>query len=605
MNESIGLLNKVFGFEGFRGEQEAICSQILGGGDALVLMPTGGGKSLCYQLPALLLPGTALVVSPLIALMKDQVESLRELGVQAGFLNSSQSPAEAREVEAKLLRGELKLLYVAPERLNTDSFYHLLRRFQVSLFAVDEAHCVSKWGHDFRPEYLQLARLFGYFPNIPKIALTATADQATKEEIIQRLGLERAQVFISSFDRPNLFYRIAHKQDGRRQLLAFIQSKHAGEAGIVYCLSRKKVEDTAKWLCTQGIKALPYHAGLAPEQRARNQEVFIKKEGLVMVATIAFGMGIDKPDIRFVVHMDLPKNLEAYYQETGRAGRDGLKADLFLLYNLADLITHRKFANNPDLPPEVAVHEEARRVWFLSFLESIRCRRESILEYFGEKYQGPCGACDNCLDRPQQKEGTLLAQQALSNIYRTGQRYGVGHLVQVLMGASSPKIKQLGHDQLSTYGLGRSASEEDWKGVYRQLMAQGLVKVDPEGGGLFLSDLARPVLKGQAPVFLREDAVSFQRLAKTSSRPTRPVAAEFSRSDSKDLFERLRQLRRELASERDLPPYMIFNDKSLWEMAEVRPQSLIALGHLYGVGEVKLEHYGDDFLRVIRDFEAG
>ncbi|MDT8447144.1 MAG: DNA helicase RecQ [bacterium] len=597
------ILAKVFGFESFRGLQGEVCHHLIGGGEALVLMPTGGGKSLCYQLPALALEGVALVVSPLIALMRDQVEALKELGVAAGYLNSSLEPSEARQVEEDFLAGRLKLLYIAPERLFTDRFFPLLRQVRLSLFAIDEAHCVSKWGHDFRPEYLKLERLMAQFPDVPKIALTATADPATQAEIQARLGLGGAQVFISSFDRPNLFYRIELKQNPKRRLLDFIQGEHAGQSGIVYCLSRKKTEETAEWLEREGVKAVPYHAGLDQRVRNHHQDRFGKEEGLVVCATVAFGMGIDKPDIRFVAHLDLPKNLEAFYQETGRAGRDGLPADCLLLYGVNDFVTQERFFDNPDAAPEFRAAELSRRQAFWGFLESSACRREGLLGYFGESYQGPCGRCDRCLEPiASLPESQTLAQKALSNVFRTGQRYGLGHLSQVLVGVQNPKLRQAGHERISTFGIGKELNADGWKAVYRQLLAQGLVGVDPEKGGLFLKGPAKEVLKGERPVSLNAARERSKDRPDRPERAPRKGPAPFTRDDSGELFEQLRQLRAEIAGQKDLPHYIIFNDKSLWEMAEYRPQSLVELGRIYGVGEVKLEHYGDDFLGVIRAF---
>ncbi|OGH02385.1 MAG: ATP-dependent DNA helicase RecQ [Candidatus Lambdaproteobacteria bacterium RIFOXYD1_FULL_56_27] len=602
------LLAQVFGFAQFRGDQEEICNTLIGGQDALVLMPTGGGKSLCYQLPALCLEGVALVVSPLIALMKDQVGGLKELGVQAGFLNSSLEAGESRALEESLLQGQLKLLYVAPERLFADRFLWLLRQVRLSLIAIDEAHCVSKWGHDFRPEYLRLEALPRLFPDVPRIALTATADPATRQEIAEKLGLVGAKLFVSSFDRPNLLYRLKLKHNPRRQLLDLILEEHPGESGIVYCLSRKKVDETALWLSKEGIKALPYHAGMTPLERDRNQERFSKEESVVMVATIAFGMGIDKPDIRFVAHLDLPKNLEAYYQETGRAGRDGLPADCLLLYGVADYLTQLRFFDNPEAKEELKAAEAKRRLSFWRFLESAECRRVGLLRYFGETYTGPCGACDNCLEPPTGlPEPSRLAQKALSNVFRTGQSYGFTHLAQVLTGVASPKVGAAGHAQVSTFGIGSELNQEGWKSVYRQLLAQGLLGVN-EQGGVFLLPEAKAALGGQGKIHLyarhegpKEDNSQRHKTGK-SGQSKAPVP--FRRSDSYALFEALRRLRTEIAKQKDVPSYIIFLDKSLWEMAEYRPQSLVELGRINGVGEVKLEHYGPDFLEVILGFEG-
>ncbi|HET7832153.1 MAG TPA: DNA helicase RecQ, partial [Gallionella sp.] len=495
------ILRDVFGYAAFRGAQQAIVEHVAGGGDALVLMPTGGGKSLCYQIPALLRPGVGIVVSPLIALMQDQVDALKQLGVAAAFLNSSQGADAAREVFRQVVRGELKLLYVAPERLMTEGFLGLLEGLyqdnSVALFAIDEAHCVSQWGHDFRPEYRALTVLHGRFPDVPRIALTATADAPTRNEIVERLGLEQARQFVSSFDRPNIRYRVTQKNNARQQLLAFLEAEHPDDAGIVYCLSRKKVEETAAWLKEQGWDALPYHAGLDAAVRNANQRRFLREEGVIMVATVAFGMGIDKPDVRFVAHLDLPKSMEGYYQETGRAGRDGLPANAWMAYGLGDVVSMRQMLLSGDAPEERKRVELQKLDALLGFCESTECRHQTILRYFGEEHPGDCGECDNCLTPVDTWDASKAAQMALSCIYRTGQRFGVVHLIDVLLGKLTPKIEQFNHQQLSTFGIGKELTQQQWSSVYRQLVAAGFINVDIEGyGGLQLAEAARPVLRG-------------------------------------------------------------------------------------------------------------
>ncbi|MGB5734293.1 MAG: DNA helicase RecQ, partial [Thiohalocapsa sp.] len=503
---ALDILSRVFGYQQFRGAQRQIVEHVTSGGDALVLMPTGGGKSLCYQIPALLRDGTAIVVSPLIALMQDQVDALLQLGVRAAFLNSSLPLDQQGRVERALLAGELDLLYVAPERLLTERFLALLDRVGVALFAIDEAHCVSQWGHDFRPEYIQLNRLHERWPDIPRIALTATADAPTRNEIIQRLSLAQAQQFVSSFDRPNIRYRIVEKNQPRQQLLEFLRAEHPQDAGIVYCLSRKKVEDTAEFLKRQGFNALPYHAGLSADRRRANQAEFLRGEGVIVVATIAFGMGIDKPDVRFVAHLDLPKSVEAYYQETGRAGRDGLPADAWLTYGLADVVTLRRIIEDSPAEERFIRVELHKLNALVGLCESTECRRRVMLNYFGEALAEPCGNCDTCLTPVQTWDGTVAAQKALSCIYRTEQRFGVTYLTDVLLGKDNERMRRFGHHQVSTFGIGKELSADQWKSVYRQLVAAGFAQVDVEGhGGLRLTEQSRPVLRGEQPVRLRQD----------------------------------------------------------------------------------------------------
>ncbi len=597
---ALELLRSVFGYEAFRGQQAAIIDQLAAGGDALVLMPTGGGKSLCYQIPSLLRRGVGVVVSPLIALMQDQVEALRQNGVRAAFLNSTLSMDEVREVEAALYAGELDLLYVAPERLMMPRMLELLAEVPVALFAIDEAHCVSQWGHDFRPEYIQLSVLHQRFPNIPRIALTATADAPTRREIIERLALHDAAQFISGFDRPNIRYRVAESGgNAREQLLRFIRDEHDGEAGIVYCLSRKRVDETAAWLEKKGLTALPYHAGLSAEVRARNQQRFLREEGVIIVATIAFGMGIDKPDVRFVAHLNMPKSLEAYYQETGRAGRDGQPANAWMLYGLNDVITLRQMQEGSEAPEEIKRIERHKLDALLGFCELTSCRRQALLRYFGDEQPEPCGNCDTCLEPPETWEATVAAQKALSCVHRTGQRFGVNYLVDVLTGADGERIRQFGHDKVSTYGIGDELNKNEWKDLYRQLISHGLLSVDLEGyGGLRLTEAARPVLRGEQPLHLR----------KATKKPSRKQAGKSRRyGDAAEnaLWNALRETRQRLAEEQAIPAYMIFHDATLMEMVEQRPDTLERLGRISGIGERKLEAYGEAFLEVLNAHPLG
>ena len=594
------VLQTTFGYGEFRGAQAAIIEQVLGGGDALVLMPTGGGKSLCYQIPAMLRPGVGVVVSPLIALMQDQVDALLQLGVKAAFLNSSLTLQEAAQVERDLLSGDLDLLYVAPERLLTPRFLDLLTRSRVALFAIDEAHCVSQWGHDFRPEYIGLSLLAERFPEIPRIALTATADDATRREMVERLSLGEAQQFVSSFDRPNIRYTVVPKQGAKQQLLTFYRDAHEGDAGIVYCLSRRSVDETASWLTKQGVNALPYHAGLAAAVRQRHQARFLREDGLVMVATIAFGMGIDKPDVRFVAHLDLPKSLESYYQETGRAGRDGEAADAFMTYGLEDVVSLRRMLAGSAAPDAVKRTEAGKLEALLGYCESARCRRQVLLAYFGETLAEPCGNCDTCLTPVDTWDGTVAAQKALSTVVRTGQRFGAGHVIDVLLGKETPRVKSLGHHTLSTYGIGKEHSERAWRGVLRQLVAGGYLTTDPDGyGTLKLSSRSTPVLKGQETVQLRHDPTPQAVKGALKGRVAGPGST--LNGGEASLFEALRTLRAALAKEQEVPAYVVFDNKTLVKMAELKPRSLAELRRVPGVGEVKLERYGKQFLAVLTE----
>ena len=591
------VLREVFGYDRFRLGQEAIVETLIGGADALVLMPTGGGKSLCYQIPALVREGVGVVVSPLIALMQDQVDALRQNGVNAAFLNSSLDAATAREVEGQLLRGELELLYVAPERLMTPRMLELLAQAPLALFAIDEAHCVSQWGHDFRPEYRQLTVLHERFPAVPRVALTATADAPTRREMIERLNLAAAEQFIHSFDRPNIRYRIGENSgNARERLLSFIKSEHEGEAGIVYCLSRKKVEDIATWLEKQGLKALPYHAGLSPETRQRNQQRFLREEGVVIVATIAFGMGIDKPDVRFVAHLNLPKSLEAYYQETGRAGRDGLPADAWMAYGLQDVITLRQMQAGSEAGEQYKRIERAKLDAMLGLCESTDCRRQNLLAYFGETLAEPCGNCDTCLEPPETWDATVAAQKALSCVHRTGQRFGVNYLVEVLLGKADERIRRFGHDTLTTFGIGGELNQTEWRGLFRQLIARGLLAADVEGhGGLFLTEASRPVLRGETKLMLRKQKKGRQRLRSSNK------GELITDPEARRLWGALRSKRQQLAEQQGVPAYVIFHDATLMAMVEQRPANLEQMSALSGIGARKLEAYGEAFLEVLAE----
>ena len=591
------ILHRVFGFGAFRGEQDAIVGHVAEGGDALVVMPTGGGKSLCYQIPALLRDGVAVVVSPLIALMQDQVDALLQVGVRAGYLNSTLSFDEVRATEADARAGRLDLLYVAPERLMGERTLALLERTRLALFAIDEAHCVSQWGHDFRPEYLQLSVLHERYPDVPRIALTATADAPTRREIAERLGLGNARVFVSGFDRPNIRYAIVPKRNARDQLLRFLDAEHRGHAGIVYCLSRRRVEETARWLRDRGYDALPYHAGMSAEERKLHQDAFVREEAVIIVATIAFGMGIDKPDVRFVAHLDLPKSIESYYQETGRAGRDGARADAWMAYGLSDVVTLRQMVEGSGADEQRKRIEVRKLDALLGLCELTTCRRQTLLAYFGEERANPCGNCDNCIAPPEAWDATEAARKALSCVYRTGQRFGAGYVIDVLRGKDNERIRGFRHHRLSTFGIGADIDASTWRSVFRQLVARGLMRVDVEGfGSLKLTEASRAVLRGECEVHMRRDAPAPRKQRKES--PVRAARTALG-PEHQALFDALRARRRELATEQGVPPYVIFHDVTLEAMAEQQPRTLEAFAALPGVGEKKLERYGTTFIEVI------
>jgi ATP-dependent DNA helicase RecQ len=598
MKTPLAILNSTFGYHEFRGPQAAVIDALVAGEDVLVLMPTGGGKSLCYQIPALVREGVGIVVSPLIALMQDQVSALRELGVRAGFLNSSLSPQEMWQTELALQRGELDMLYVAPERLIQPRTLELFHQIKISLFAIDEAHCVSQWGHDFRSDYLKLELLHREFPQVPRIALTATADVRTRDEIIARLQLENAQQFINGFDRPNIQYRIAQKNNPKIQLMRFLREEQAGNSGIVYCLSRNKVEQIAEWLSSEKFTALSYHAGLPANVRQKNQERFLREDNIIMVATIAFGMGIDKPDVRFVAHLDLPKSIEAYYQETGRAGRDGEPATTLLLYGLEDVVKLRQMMAQSEGSEEFKRNEQQRLNAMLGLCEITSCRRQSLLRYFGDTLAQPCGNCDCCITPPQTWDATEAVQMALSCVYRTGQRFGAGHVIDVLRGSNNEKILSFDHHKLTTYGIGKHLSADEWKAIFRQLVARGLLDVNSDGfGGLVLNESCRAFLRGDEKISLRRD------IKAANNSPRRANLGQGIEAEDQGLWNALRSCRKRLAEEQGVPPYVIFHDATLREMLEFRPLTAEQLRSITGVGESKLKRFGEEFLAVIREAE--
>ena len=603
ITQARNVLQDVFGYQDFRPPQDEIVEAVIQGKDAIVLMPTGGGKSLCYQIPSIIRPGTGIVISPLIALMQDQVSNLMECGVAAAFLNSSQDAFESQQVQRQLLNGELDLLYVAPERLVMPQFLELLQQITIALFAIDEAHCVSQWGHDFRPEYIQLGLLAQQFPQVPRIALTATADETTRNDVIQRLALQDANAYICGFDRPNIHYQITQSQQNARQsLLRFIQSQHDGDAGIVYCLSRNKVDQVAAWLVTQGLNALPYHAGLSAETRKLHQQRFIKEEGIIIVATIAFGMGIDKPNVRFVAHLSLPKSLEAYYQETGRAGRDGLPANAWMNYGVQDVILLRQMMESSTAHQQFKLIEHHKLEAILGFCEITSCRRQALLKYFGDEMKQPCQNCDTCLTPVKTWDATKPAQMALSCVYRTGQRFGVNYLIDVLLGKESERIQQFKHQQLGVYGVGGEWSAIEWRSIYRQLVARNLLTVDVEGyGSLKLTENCRDILSGKSTLHLRQDP------PKTSEKKAKK-AAKKSLADNlslqqQELLAALKECRTQRAKEKNIPPYLVFHDATLMQMAENEPQNLNEFAQISGVGAHKLDVYAEDFLAVIKSFQ--
>jgi ATP-dependent DNA helicase RecQ len=601
MQSAYKILSSVFGYNEFRPPQDQVIEAVLRGEDVFVLMPTGGGKSLCYQIPALVRPGLGIVISPLIALMQDQVSALTQAGVRAACMNSAMGSQHNSQVEQQALRGELDMIYIAPERLTLQRTIDWLGQCSLSLFAIDEAHCVSQWGHDFRSDYLQLSLLQQYFPQVPRIALTATADAKTREEIILRLGLEQGKVFVSGFDRPNIQYRITQKNNPKQQLLTFLQSEHPGHAGVVYCLSRKKVEATAKWLSEQGVSALPYHAGLDKSVRQHNQERFLREDGIVMVATIAFGMGIDKPDVRFVAHLDLPKSIEAYYQETGRAGRDGQPANAWMAYGLEDVIKLKQMMAGSEANENFKRIEQQKLNGMLGLAELTTCRRQTLVGYFGDTQPEPCGNCDNCLTPVQTWDGTDAARKALSCVYRTDQRFGVVHLINVLRGKMTEKINQFNHHKVSTFGIGQDLSDGQWRSVFRQLVARGFLNVNFDYGQLFLSETSRAILRGEESLMLRVDIMQTKSSMGVTNGSKKSRTININDEDM-NLWEALRACRKDLATEQGIPPFMIFHDATLKDMLDNKPTSLHSFGNRRGVGQKKLDKYGANFLTVLKQF---
>ncbi len=600
--KALEVLNGTFGFAEFRPHQGEIIRTLLTGGDAIAVMPTGGGKSLCYQIPSIVREGTGIVVSPLIALMKDQVDALRQYGVRAAFLNSSMSYSERRDTEKTFLRGGFDLLYMAPEGLLGEQMLHTLEKVDIALFAIDEAHCVSRWGHDFRPEYLKLSVLAELFPDVPRVALTATADAMTQREIAERLCLLKADKHIAGYDRPNIRYMISESAGARRALLDFIKENHLTDSGIIYCMSRKGVEKTAEWLVSKGFEAVPYHAGMTKSERERNHNRFLNEQGIIVVATVAFGMGIDKPDVRFVAHLNLPKNIESYYQETGRAGRDGLPASAWMNYGLQDLMMFIQMVENSEADESFKRVERSKINSLLGLCETPGCRRQSLLGYFDEQYEKPCGNCDNCLAPPETWDGTVAAQKALSCIYRTGERFGVNYLVDVLLGNDNERIRNFRHDRLKVYGVGTEIDAMEWRSVIRQLVAAGALIPKSDGyGGLCLTEKGNALMRGKENMLFRK--LPKREKPKREKRAREPrVSKEISKADV-PLFEKLRDLRSEFARAQNVPPYVIFHDSTLAEMAREKPADLLQMSFLSGVGRVKLDKYGDNFLKIIKQFQ--
>ena len=595
INTAKSVLQNTFGYTDFRHQQAGIISELINGADVFTLMPTGGGKSLCYQIPAIVLQGVGIVVSPLIALMKDQVDALKLQGVKAEFLNSSQDYEEQRRVEQLITSGNVDLLYVAPERLLSDYFLTLMDRVTIALFAFDEAHCVSQWGHDFRPEYQKLSIIGHRYPNTPKIALTATADMKTRDEIVQVLNLTGAKTFVHSFDRPNIQYRISEQKNSKEQLLKFINTEHENDAGIVYCLSRKSVESTAQWLTEQGKTALPYHAGLASDLKDNNQQRFLREDGIIIVATIAFGMGIDKPNVRFVAHLNLPKSIEAYYQETGRAGRDGMPANTWLAYGMQDVIKLKQMASQSDGNEQFKFITQRKIDALLGYCEVSSCRRQVLLNYFGETLAEPCGNCDNCINPPTTWDGTSAAQKALSTVYRTGQRFGVGHQIDVLTGKKTPKITSLNHDQLSTYNIGSELTAMEWQTVFRQLISMGYLAVEMDYGVLKLTEKARPLLKGECAIQLK---VQKYKKPKQTQNKKQSIECDLSAGEQVN-FEKLKQQRSLWAKERNVPAYVVFHDATLMDIARINPKNSNQLLEVNGLGKTKLELYGQKIIALL------
>jgi ATP-dependent DNA helicase RecQ len=588
------ILHKIYGYDSFRGEQRAIIEHVISGKNAFVLMPTGGGKSLCYQIPALCRDGVAVIVSPLIALMQDQVEALRQLGIRAAAINSSLPASTIAETRAKMRAGEVDMVYVAPERLLMDDFLEFLDGLTLALFAIDEAHCVSEWGHDFRPHYTQLAVLATRFPHVPRIALTATADTPTRKDIVERLHLTEGRTFIAGFDRPNIHYTIIEKENAKQQILRFIQNNHQGDSGIVYCLSRTMVDEVAAWLVEQGFNALAYHAGMDAHSRARNQDTFLKGENTIMVATIAFGMGIDKPDVRFVAHMTIPKNIEAYYQETGRAGRDGMPANALMVYGMGDAALQRNFIESSNAPENQKRIEHQKLNALLGLCEAASCRRQILLDYFGN-HSAPCNNCDTCITPPETFDGMIAAQKAISCVYRTEQRFGISYLIDVLLGKDNERIRSFGHHRVSTFGIGTEHSKTEWQSIFRQLVARNLLKVDiTEHGGLKITTQGQQFLREKTALHLRK----YARKAK-EVQSTQKAAVSFDNAQDQKLFAQMKARRLELAKAQNVPPYVIFHDKTLRELMLHKPTSREAMSRISGVGEVKMERYGEAFLEVI------